>query len=470
MRFDPEQEELRRTVRTLLERAAGGDVWRLLAEQVGALGLAVPEEFGGAGFSVLETHVVLEELGAALAAPGFLSTTLAAQAILAGDSVRAKGDLLPGIAAGETRATVGWGGAVEASSEGGGWRLTGVDEHVLDGGEADLLVVPALIADRSGLMQEARPGLAQAAPPGLTQEARPGLAQAARPGLTHEARPDLAQAARPGLTHEARPGLAQAARPGLTHEARPDLAQATPPGLTQEARPDLPQEAPPGLAREARPDLPQEAPRGLAQEARRSLARGSQPAPGVGLFAVAASDAVLRSIETVDPGRPQARVEFRRSPATLLSADAPLDRILDLACVAISAEQVGAAQRAFDLTLAYAKQRVQFGRPIGSFQAVKHRLADMFTLLESARSASYAAAFAAVSGQELTVAASRAKAYCSEAFSVIAGEAIQLHGGIGITWEHPIHLYFKRAHATSQLFGTPAWHRRRYAHAVGLAA
>ncbi|MBS2534757.1 acyl-CoA/acyl-ACP dehydrogenase [Catenulispora sp. NF23] len=381
MRFDPEQEELRRTVRTLLERVAGGDVWRLLGEQVGALGLAVPEEFGGGGFSVLETHVVLEELGAALAAPGFLSTTLAAQAILAGDSVRAKGDLLPGIAAGETRAAVGWCGAVEASGGGGrggrggggGWRLNGVDGHVLDGGGADLLVVPALMADGSGLIQEARRGLARGSQPG------------------------------PGV------GSSGVGMPGL------------------------------GL-------------------------------PGVGLFVVDASDAVVRSVETVDPGRPQARVEFHQSPATLLSADAPLDRILDLACVAVSAEQVGAAQRAFDLTLAYAKQRVQFGRPIGSFQAVKHRLADMFTLLESARSASYAAAFAAVSGDGLTVAASRAKAYCSEAFSVIAGEAIQLHGGIGITWEHPIHLYFKRAHATSQLFGTPAWHRRRYAHAVGLAA
>ena len=106
MRFDPEQEELRRTVRTLLERAAGGNVWRLLAEQVGALGLAIPEEYGGAGFSVLETHVVLEELGAALAAPGFLSTTLAAQAILAGDSADAKAELLPGIAEGETRNSV----------------------------------------------------------------------------------------------------------------------------------------------------------------------------------------------------------------------------------------------------------------------------------------------------------------------------------------------------------------------------
>ncbi|MEY9934225.1 alkylation response protein AidB-like acyl-CoA dehydrogenase [Catenulispora sp. GP43] len=370
MRFDPEQQELRRTVRTLLERAAGGDVWRLLAEQVGALGLAIPEEYGGAGFSVLETHVVLEELGAALAAPGFLSTTLAAQAILAGDAAAAKAELLPGIAGGGTRATVVWGGAakasagapveapvggsvggpvggpadsllgtsVVASAVGGGWRLTGAEDHVLDAGDSDLFVVPARM-------------------------------------------------------------------PAAT-----------------------------------------------------------------GLFVVAAADATVTKVETVDPGRPQARVAFQHSPAQLLSSQAPLDRILDLACVALSAEQVGAAQRAFDLTLAYAKQRVQFGRPIGSFQAVKHRLADMYTLLESARSASYGAAFAAASGHELTVAASRAKAYCSEAFGTIAGEAIQLHGGIGITWEHPIHLYFKRAHATSQLFGTPAWHRRRYAAATGLAA
>ena len=341
MRFDPAQEELRRTVRTLLERTAAGDVWRLLAEQVGALGLAVPEQYGGAGFSVLETHVVLEELGAALAAPGFLSTTLAAQAILAGDSAEAKAELLPGIAEGRSRATVVWDAAITASDS-GGWRLTGTAEHVLDGSEADLLVVPA------------------------------------------------------------------------------------------------------------------------------------QMSSAAALFAVHASDAVVSARETVDPGRPQARVEFRDCPAVLLSAEAPLDRILDVACTAVSAEQVGAAQRAFDLALAHAKQRVQFGRPIGSFQAVKHRLADLYTLLESARSASYAAAFAAAStpasGQELTIAASRAKAYCSEAFSAIAGEAIQLHGGIGITWEHPIHLYFKRAHVTSQLFGTPAWHRRRYARAIGLAA
>jgi alkylation response protein AidB-like acyl-CoA dehydrogenase len=371
MRFDPEQEELRRTVRTLLERAAGGDVRRLLAEQVGALGLAIPEEYGGAGFSVVETHVVLEELGAALAVPGFLSTTLAAQAILAGDSAEAKAELLPGIAEGETRAAVAWGDAVQASADGGAWRLTGTENHVWDGGEADLFVVRAQMPDHAA--------------------------------------PDPEPDARAGLARE------------------PDSSTG--------------------------------------------LVRASDTGSRIGLFVVAAGDAAVSVVETVDPGRPQACVEFRDSPAISLGADASaLDRILDLACVAISAEQVGAAQRAFDLTLAYTKQRVQFGRPIGSFQAVKHRLADLFTLLESARSASYAAAFAATSGHELTVAASRAKAYCSEAFTTIAGEAIQLHGGIGITWEHPIHLYFKRAHATAQFFGTPAWHRRRYARAVGLAA
>ena len=373
MRFDPEQEELRRTVRTLLERAAGGDVWRLLGEQVGALGLAIPEEYGGAGFSVLETHVVLEELGAALAVPGFLSTTLAAQAILAGDSAEAKAELLPGIAAGETHAAVAWeGSGILATAEAGGWRLTGGADHVLDGSEADLFVVPAQMPDHAG--------------PAPEPDARAGLAQES----------------------DARTGLVRA----------PDAGSSR-----------------------------------------------------IGLFVVAAGDAAVSAVETVDPGRPQARVEFRASPALSLGADPALPaRVLDLACVAVSAEQVGAAQRAFDLTLAYAKQRVQFGRPIGSFQAVKHRLADLFTLLESARSASYAAAFAAASGHELTVAASRAKAYCSEAFTTIAGEAIQLHGGIGITWEHPIHLYFKRAHATAQLFGSPAWHRQRYARAVGLAA
>ena len=120
----------------------------------------------------------------------------------------------------------------------------------------------------------------------------------------------------------------------------------------------------------------------------------------------------------------------------------------------LSAEQVGGAERILELTVQYTKDRVQFGRPIGSFQALKHRMADLHVLAEAARSAS----FAAVHG---TVAPSVAKAYCSEAFFTIAAECIQLHGGIAITWEHDAHLYFKRAHGSAQLFGSPDEHLRR---------
>ena len=109
----------------------------------------------------------------------------------------------------------------------------------------------------------------------------------------------------------------------------------------------------------------------------------------------------------------------------------------------------------------YTKDRVQFGRPIGSFQALKHRMADLHVLVEAARSASYAAVEGAVS-------AAAAKVYCSEAFCRVAGEGIQLHGGIAITWEHDAQLYFKRAHGSAQLFGSPAAQLRRVEAAVGL--
>lgn len=139
-----------------------------------------------------------------------------------------------------------------------------------------------------------------------------------------------------------------------------------------------------------------------------------------------------------------------------------LGRVPDLACTALAAEQVGAAERCLELTVAYAKDRVQFGRPIGSFQAVKHRLADAYVLVESARSAALAAAFAAAEGSpETTRLAAVAKSACTEAFSAVASEMIQLHGGIGITWEHGARHYFKRAHGSGRLFGPPAWHRGR---------
>ena len=155
----------------------------------------------------------------------------------------------------------------------------------------------------------------------------------------------------------------------------------------------------------------------------------------------------------MDPTRRLTVVTFESARAAPLDGDAgaALDSALRAACVALSAEQVGAAERILELTVEYTKIRRQFGRPIGSFQALKHRMADLHVLVESARSASYAAADGVLD-------AAVAKAYCSEAFSAVAAEAIQLHGGIAITWEHDAHLYFKRAHGSSLLFGSPGEH------------
>jgi len=133
----------------------------------------------------------------------------------------------------------------------------------------------------------------------------------------------------------------------------------------------------------------------------------------------------------------------------------------DLACLALAAEQAGAARRALEQTVAYTKNRVQFGRPIGSFQALQHRMADLHVLAESAWSLCWDAA---QDSDELHAAA--AKAYCSEALLTVAGQMIQLHGAIGITWEHDAHRYFKRAHGAGQLFGPPSAHLARIADAL----
>jgi alkylation response protein AidB-like acyl-CoA dehydrogenase len=141
-----------------------------------------------------------------------------------------------------------------------------------------------------------------------------------------------------------------------------------------------------------------------------------------------------------------------------------LARARDLACVALSAEQVGAAQQALAQTVGYTLTRVQFGRVIGSFQALQHRMADLYVLVESARSLSYAAA--AAGPADLGLRAAAAHAYCAEALAAAAGEMIQLHGAIGVTWEHGAHRYLKRAHATARLFGPPAGHVARIAAAL----
>ena len=141
---------------------------------------------------------------------------------------------------------------------------------------------------------------------------------------------------------------------------------------------------------------------------------------------------------------------------------AALDRALDVAAVALAAEQLGGAQRALDMAVGYAKVREQFGRPIGSFQTIKHRCADLLLEVESLRSAvGYAAAAVVEGSPEIPVLASLAKAYASETFFHVAAENIQIHGGIGFTWEHDAHLYFRRTKTSELMFGGPARTRER---------
>ncbi len=177
---------------------------------------------------------------------------------------------------------------------------------------------------------------------------------------------------------------------------------------------------------------------------------------------------VRRAASTsMDESRRLSVVSLDGAPGIRIGDRLDLDRVRDAACVALSAEQVGAAAEALALTVAYTKVRVQFGRPIGSFQALQHRMAEMHVLVESARSLSYAAAEAAQSGApEFSLRAAAAKAYCSEALEQVSGEMIQLHGAIGMTWEHMAHRYFKRAHGAALLLGAPAHHVARVAAAV----
>ena len=175
----------------------------------------------------------------------------------------------------------------------------------------------------------------------------------------------------------------------------------------------------------------------------------------------------------MDQTRKQSRLDFAGTPAKLIGTEGAawetLSTVLDLAAVALAAEQVGGAQMCLDMSVEYAKVRVQFGRPIGSFQAIKHKCADMLLEVESAKSAAYYAGWcAAEMNDELASTASLAKAYCSEAYFHAAAENIQIHGGIGFTWEHPAHLYFKRAKSSELLFGDPTYHRELLAQRIGL--
>jgi alkylation response protein AidB-like acyl-CoA dehydrogenase len=198
-------------------------------------------------------------------------------------------------------------------------------------------------------------------------------------------------------------------------------------------------------------------------------------AQSVSLFSVNgdAEGLTRTALSTMDQTRKQAKLEFSGVPATLIGTEGKgwdvLARVLDLAAVGLAAEQVGGAQFVLEMSVQYAKDRVQFGRPIGSFQAIKHKCADMLVEVESAKSAAYYAAWCAAElNDELPEVACLAKAYCSEAYFHAAAENIQIHGGIGFTWEHPAHLYFKRAKSSELLFGDPTYHRELLAQRLGI--
>jgi alkylation response protein AidB-like acyl-CoA dehydrogenase len=196
---------------------------------------------------------------------------------------------------------------------------------------------------------------------------------------------------------------------------------------------------------------------------------------GPALFAVDRGAPGLRAepMTTLDPTRPMAALTFGRTPAVLVGADGQggrlMSRVLDLACVALAAEQAGGARRCLEMSTGYARTRFQFGRPIGSFQAVKHKCADMLVRVELAEAtAREAARLTAEAAPESAVAAATAHVICSQAYMFAATENIQVHGGIGFTWEHPAHLYFRRAKSSELLFGGPAVYHERLLDRLGI--
>ncbi len=196
-------------------------------------------------------------------------------------------------------------------------------------------------------------------------------------------------------------------------------------------------------------------------------ARGTD---GVALYAVdtAAAGVQRTPLATLDLSRSEANVTFTDAPARVVASSADTSRVLDHAlqvgAALLAVEQVGAAQHLLDLSVEYAKSRLQFGRPIGSFQAVKHRLADLLVDVEHARSTAYHAIWALADGSDdPALATSIAQAVCSAALSHVATDTIQVHGGIGFTWEHQAHLYYKRAATDAALLGSAEQHRDRVA-------
>jgi alkylation response protein AidB-like acyl-CoA dehydrogenase len=194
---------------------------------------------------------------------------------------------------------------------------------------------------------------------------------------------------------------------------------------------------------------------------------------GLEVHAVETSEVTVEPVVSLDMSRGLADVSFDEAPSLLVlpadDGEAAVRGALDVAAALMASEQVGLAQWCLEATVAYLKERRQFGRVVGGFQALKHRLADLYTLVEQARAAArYAAATLAEGDPDAEVGAHVAQAYCADVAVRAAEECVQLHGGIGMTWEHPAHLYLKRAKADQVGLGNPAGHRARLGELVDL--
>jgi alkylation response protein AidB-like acyl-CoA dehydrogenase len=195
--------------------------------------------------------------------------------------------------------------------------------------------------------------------------------------------------------------------------------------------------------------------------------------PGIYLVEAAAAGVEVIPVTTLDLTRPLAHVRFRAAPARPVKARFPqaaVDLASDTAALLLAADAVGGTERVVEMSVDYAKTRTQFGRPIGSFQAVKHKCADLLLELELARSLLEVARHAYGEQEHRSVLASAAKAFCTDTYVGAAKDCIQIHGGIGFTWEHPAHVYLKRAKSSQLLMGSPRWHRDRVAELMNLPA
>jgi alkylation response protein AidB-like acyl-CoA dehydrogenase len=370
---DAELAELRTSVRDFLatradeaavrvamdsERGYDDKVWTQVAAELGLPALALPTEYGGDGYGLVELSVVVGEMGRVLLPSPFFSTVvLAATAVVASGDAGAAERLLPGISAGTTTA------ALAVPDRAGSWELAAGELRVrVTGSGAEVLLE----------------------------------------------------------------GVAPLVVGGATADVV--LVVADGPG-------------------------------------------------GPTLYEVDATSAGVHrtALRSLDLTRRMARIDFRAAPARRVgeagAAVPVVAHVLDIATAALAAEQVGGARACLETATAYAKERMQFGRPIGSFQAVKHKCADMLTRVQVADAAATEAARAidGVPGApEPGVAAAVAHAVCSEAFMAVAAENIQVHGGIGFTWEHPAHLYYRRAKASQLLFGGPAVYYERLLRRAGV--